>query len=48
MEIVKYVSTCENENEIVIEVRELRKVVKVMPNVGLISRRGRMRNLALQ
>ena len=48
IEIVKYVSTCENENEIVVEVRELRIVVKVLPNVGLMSRRRRMGNLALQ
>ena len=43
----KYLGTGEDEGEVIVEVREVRVALKVLPNLSLIGGR-RMRNLLLK
>lgn len=43
----KYLGTGEDEGEVIVEVREMRVALKVLPNLSLIGGR-RMRNLLLK
>lgn len=43
-----YLGTCENESEVVIEIGELRVLLELLPNLGLVGGGRGMGNLLLQ
>jgi hypothetical protein len=43
-----YLSACENESEVVVEIGELRVVLELLPNLGLVGGGSGVRNLLLQ
>jgi hypothetical protein len=43
-----YLGSCENEREVVVEIRELRVVLELLPNLGLVRGGSVVRNLLLQ